>query len=131
MKAGKDARRSARQLLKSSFSGEKIDPERARAFVSRIGEEKPRGYLAILSVYLRLLRLEMEKRQAVVESAQLLEDQVRHGLTEDLKKKYGDDLAVEFRASESLIGGMRVRVGNDVWDGSVRGRLDRLAEKLA
>ncbi len=131
MKVSKDAIRTARQLLKASFSNGSIDSARAKQFVSQVAEKKPRGYLAILSVYLRLIRLEMEKRHAVVESAHPLNGSLRDGVIADLKSKYGEDLTMEFQTTEELVGGMRVRVGSDVWDGSVRGRLDRLADQLS
>ena len=45
-----------------------------------------------------------------------------------LVAKYGDDLTFEYRVTPELLGGLKIRVGNDVFDGSVKGRLDRLAE---
>jgi F-type H+-transporting ATPase subunit delta len=47
-----------------------------------------------------------------------------------LNKKYGKDLSTEFVVKPELLGGMRVRVGSDVWDGSVRNRLERLRQQL-
>ncbi len=44
-----------------------------------------------------------------------------------LAKQYGADLVVEYQVNPALLGGLRIRVGNDVLDGSVQGRLDRLA----
>ncbi len=37
---------------------------------------------------------------------------------------------MEFKSNPGLLGGMRVRVGSDVWDGSVKNRLERLREKV-
>ena len=51
-------------------------------------------------------------------------------LVTNLKKKYGSDLTAEFVVNPQLLGGMRIRVGNDVWDGSVRHRLERLEHEL-
>ena len=44
-----------------------------------------------------------------------------------LTKQYGEDLVVQYKTNPALLGGLRIRVGNDVLDGSVKGRLDRLA----
>ena len=52
------------------------------------------------------------------------------GIAEDLRKKYGNDLTTEFKTNPDLIGGLRVRVGSDVWDGSVRARLQNLGNKI-
>jgi F-type H+-transporting ATPase subunit delta len=47
-----------------------------------------------------------------------------------LKKKYGNDLTTEFVVDPTLLGGVRVRVGSDVWDGTLRNRLERLQQQL-
>ncbi len=51
-------------------------------------------------------------------------------ILKNLKSKYGNDLTTEFVVNPELLGGMRVRVGSDVWDGSVRNRLERLKQQL-
>ncbi|MGZ5025463.1 MAG: F0F1 ATP synthase subunit delta, partial [Chthoniobacterales bacterium] len=77
-----------------------------------------------------LLRLEVEKRTATIESAsELLPDAARE-LIENLKRKYGADLNPHFVTNPDLLGGMRIRVGSDVWDSSVRNRLHRLEQQL-
>jgi F-type H+-transporting ATPase subunit delta len=48
----------------------------------------------------------------------------------DLAVRYGAELVTEFRVNPDLIGGLRVKIGDDVWDGSVRGRLNRLEQEL-
>ncbi len=131
MKGGKDAIRAARALLKMTMAGGRIDSAKVMRVVKRYASEKPRGYLGILEAFQRLVRLETEKRQAQVDSAADLGALLRSQVERDLKAKYGADLTTEFRIDESLLGGMRVRVGSDVWDGSVRGRLARLADKLS
>jgi F-type H+-transporting ATPase subunit delta len=55
---------------------------------------------------------------------------MRSELVNNLKKKYGADLATDFVVNPKLLGGMRIRVGSDVWDGSVRNRLERLEQQL-
>ncbi len=130
MKVSKDAARSARQLLRLSYQDGKLQGDRVKDIARRVGEGKPRGYLAILQEYGRLMRLEIGKRQAVIESAVELGAQTGNALVEDLRAKYGDDLSAEFKVNPELLGGMRVKVGSDVWDGSVRARLAALKNKL-
>ena len=45
--------------------------------------------------------------------------------------KYGRTLELEFHLNPELLGGIRVRVGSDVWDGSVKARLEALKNALA
>ena len=48
----------------------------------------------------------------------------------NLRAKYGKDLSTEFKVSPELLGGLRIKVGSDVFDGSVRERLNRLEDEL-
>ena len=95
--------------------------------VARLIESKPRDYRAILSALQRLTRLELERRKVTVESAVELDDATRQRVVAGLAKQYGPDLVVQYQITPALLGGLRIRVGNDVFDGSVQGRLDRLA----
>lgn len=131
MKASKDALRQARQLFAASFDNGRLDLGRVKKIIKTIGEKKPRGYMGILSSFHRLVRLEVEKRHATIESAVALSESEKSSLLADLKQKYGGDVTAEFNVNESLIGGMRVKVGNDVWDGSVKARLAALNDSLS
>lgn len=128
MKSSKDAIRTARQLLKLTMVDGKLDAAKVKATIAKVKESQPRGYLGILDAYVKLVRLELAKRHAVIESAVELESSTKASVTADLKAKYGDDLTFEYKINKDLIGGMRVKVGSDVWDGSVKARLTKLAE---
>ncbi len=130
MRSNKEALRIARQLLRESMVEGKIDADLVRAKLRAISQQKPRGYIAIAEAYGRLVRLELSKRHAVVESAVELDSSMKTRVQNDLKRKYGDDLTFEFATNPKLIGGMRVRVGSDVWDGSVQGRIQELQENF-
>ena len=132
MKIGKDALRHSRQLLRSCLNKEGgVDVEKAQKVVDLVGKQKPRNYLPILAAFQRLLRLELEKRQALVSSATELEESVRADLEKNLQKRYGKDLSIDYEIDPGLIGGTRVRVGSDVWDGTVKERLHVLEQALA
>jgi F-type H+-transporting ATPase subunit delta len=93
-------------------------------------EKKPRHYLQLLEAYKRLLRLELEKRTATIETATELAAEAGEQIVANLKRRYGNDLTARFVVTPELLGGMRIRVGSDVWDSSVRNRLQRLQEQL-
>ena len=130
MKISKDAARAARQLLRLSHKDGRLDGDLIKEITSRISAAKPRDYLAMLQEYSILLRLEVEKLEALVESAIELGAQAGNDLVNDLRAKYGEELKAEFKVNPELLGGMRVKVGSDVWDGSVRARLNALKNKL-
>ena len=130
MKISKDAQRIARQLMKATVEGGRVDEDVVRTIVAKLKKDQPRGFEGILHAYQRLLRLELERSHAVVESAVALEDSARSTVEADLQKKYDGALTVEYQVNPELLGGLRVRVGCDVWDGSVKGRLERLKERI-
>lgn len=130
MKVSKETRQFARELLQASFRNGRLDKERIASLVESIVTKKPRNYIRLLQTYKRLLRLEVEKRHARIESASELSDETNEEITANLKKKYGPDLTTEFVRTPGLLGGMRIRVGSDVWDSSVRNRLERLQQQL-
>ena len=130
MKVTKDAARSARQLLRLSHKDGTLDHDRIKEITTKVSEAKPRGYLAILQEFGRLVRLDVEQRQAVIETATELGAQAGNAVIEDLRRKYGSTLTADFKVNPDLLGGMRVKVGSDVWDGSVKARLTELKNKL-
>ena len=130
MKINKEIRQLSRGLLRASFTDGQLDQGKIGSLVQSLIAKKPRHYLAVLENYKRLLRLELEKRHAMIESANELTPEVSEKIISNLKRKYGDDLTTEFAVNPTLLGGMRVRVGSDVWDGTVRNRLERLATQL-
>ena len=130
MKINKEIRQRARELLRESFTDGQLDRGKIASRVNSWVAEKPRHYLAVLEHYKRLLRLEVEKRHARIESATQLSPEVSSKVASNLKSKYGNDLTTEFVVKPELLGGMRVRVGSNVWDGTVRNRLQRLQQQL-
>ncbi len=130
MKLNKEIRQLSRKMLQASFTDGQLDPGRIASLVDSLIAQKPRNYIAVLKNYRRLLRLELQKRQATIETASEVDPAIRSEIMTNLKTKYGNDLATEFQVDPALLGGMRVRVGSDVWDGSVRNRLQRLQHEL-
>jgi F-type H+-transporting ATPase subunit delta len=130
MKINKEIRQLSREMLRASFTDGQLDPGRIRSLVDSLIQKKPRNYIEVLKNYKRLLRLELEKRQARIETASEVDAGTTSELVANLKRKYGSDLATEFVVNPELLGGMRIRVGSDVWDGTVRNRLERLQHEL-
>lgn len=130
MRVTKEIRRLSREMLRASFTDGQLDRGRVASLVQSLIARQPRHYIDILQNYKRLLRLELQKRHAVIESAIELEPEIAAEIESRLKRKYGDDLTTEFVVDPAVLGGIRVRVGSDVWDGSVRNRLQRLEQQL-
>jgi F-type H+-transporting ATPase subunit delta len=129
MKIHKEAQRTARQLIRLTTRDGGVNEDAARKIVTKIIADKPRHYVGILSAYQRLLRLEVEKRHAVIESAVEIDGNERRSITTKLKKQHGD-ITTEYKVTPDLLGGLRISLGSNVWDGSVKARLDALRTAL-
>jgi F-type H+-transporting ATPase subunit delta len=130
MKINKEARQLSKELLRASFTDGQLDSGRIASLVKSLIEKKPRNYIKALESYKRLLRLEVEKRSATIETATELTPESSAQIVANLKRTYGSELAARFVVNKELLGGMRIRVGSDVWDSSVRNRLQRLQQQL-
>ena len=128
MKINKQARREGKALFRAAQVSGVLDEARVRQVVEAVLNQKPRGYIAILSHFQRLLRLDIDRRSARVESVVPLDDAQQNGVRTALTKRYGGGLNVTFAQNPALIGGMRIKVGSDVFDGSIQSRLAQLQE---
>ena len=130
MKISKQAQRDARQLFRSCSVNGLLDENRVRQTVSLLSEKKPRGYVEILSRLHRLVKLDLERRDASVESATPLPADLQTEVTNQIKGKYGNGVNISFSQNPALIGGLRIQVGSDLYDGSVKTRLNKLEESF-
>jgi F-type H+-transporting ATPase subunit delta len=131
MKISKEARRTSRQLFRACMVDGKLDESRVRTVVNGVASSKPRGYIGMLDAFSRLVANEVSRQRALVESASALSPATQSELQASLSKKYGRQLTLDFSVNPELLGGIRVKVGSDVWDGSVKARLEGLAASLA
>lgn len=127
MKVSKAATTTARRIFRLCTTDGRLDESRLRAALARLAASRPRGYRGTLVALRRLVLLDARSRHAVVESATPLDDATRSRIAANLGAKYGAHLSFDYHTTPELVGGLRVRVGSDVWDGSVKGRLDRLS----
>lgn len=128
MKVSKLAANSARRLFGLCSVSGRLDESKLSEVISKLVETKPRDYAAILVALRRLARLELERRTVWVESAVALQDSERSEVESKLQQQYGQDLQVHYQVTPALLGGMKIRVADDVLDGSVQGRLERLSQ---
>jgi F-type H+-transporting ATPase subunit delta len=130
MKISKQAQRDARQLFRSCHVSGLLDEGRVRQVVTLLVAQKPRGYVGILSRLLRLVKLDLERHAASVESATPLPASSQLELTNRLKSIYGAGVSISFSQNPALLGGLRIQVGSDLYDGSVKMRLEKLEQSF-
>ena len=130
MKISRQAQREAKQLFQACHVEGNLNDDKARETVNLLLEKKPRDFVAVLSHLHRLIKLDVQRRTADVQSAVALNENQQAGVRENLSKLYGNNLNYTFTENGELLAGMRVKVGSDVFDGSVRTRLTNLEESF-
>ena len=130
MKISKLALREARQLFRSCRVNGLPDENRIRQAVRLLADKKPRGYVEILARLHRLVKLDIEQRTARVESATPLAPEQQNTITGEIRAKYGNGMNISFSQNPALIGGLRIQAGSDLYDGSIRTRLQKLEESF-
>src|SRR6266545_3874361 len=122
MKIGKQSRRKAKALFRDLQANGVLDENRLLRAVQLIATEKPRGYLGMLTHLQHLTKLDVERRTARIETAARLDADMETKLRSTLTRRYGEGLQVSFHVNPALLGGLRIRVGSDVYDGTVASR---------
>ena len=120
----------ARELFRFSLVDGRLNASRVSGISERLVAQKPRAYLQILKELSRLVRLELGRRHATIESASPLDETSATHIANTLRQSFGNDITTEFRTSPGLLGGLRIKLGSDVWDGSISSRLATLSQQL-
>jgi F-type H+-transporting ATPase subunit delta len=123
MKTTKRIRRDARRLFRLCLVDGLLDEDRARQVVQRVGAAQRRSRLALLAHLRRLVEMDRARHTAIVESAAPLPPELQADVLAGLSRMYGPGLSSSFGLRPTLIGGMRIQVGSDVYDASVRAKL--------
>jgi len=127
---GRRVKREAARLFRFCLTNGVIDETRARFVARHVATSNYRRSSAVLAQFMSLLRRHLEGRTARIESAAPLTDELRSVIGAGLTRRYGPNLATTFTHRPSLIGGVRIQVGSDVYDGSIQARLNALARSF-
>ena len=105
MKISKQARRDAKQLLQTCRVNGLLDNAKASQTVRAVIAQKPRGYIGILSHFQRLVKLDLDRRTARVESAVPLSAAQQASVEANLARRYGAGLILSYSQNPALLGG--------------------------
>jgi F-type H+-transporting ATPase subunit delta len=131
MKIDRHSRLIAKKAFLAARNGDgSVDEQKIRELVTLFVEQKPRNYIAILTYLTRLLDLAQEENTVRVESASPLADKGASVFAE-LERHYGPAARTVYEENPKLLGGLKIRRGNNIWDGSLSGRLNRLQQALS
>ena len=126
MKSTREIKREAKHLFRLCFVNGSLDEDRVRSVLQGILGSKPRGSLPLAGQFQRLVSLDRLSHTAKVESAVSLPQDLQANVQASLVQAYGPELSTSFEENPTLIGGMRIRVGSDVYDSSIKAGLAAL-----
>jgi F-type H+-transporting ATPase subunit delta len=125
--SGKPAHYLARQLFQLSVVDGVVSAERVAGVLAYVEAHRPANPVAVLRAYHRLVAAKLAQSRAVVEHAGAIPDSLLQNISAALAKKYGRAVAAVAQPNPGLIAGLRVRVGDDVYESSIAGQLADLA----
>jgi F-type H+-transporting ATPase subunit delta len=131
MKIDRQSRQSAKKCFRACRKPDgSVNEQGIREIIQLLVDQKPRNYLAVLTHLYRLIELALEENTVRIESATALADRGA-SVFADLERTYGPASRTSYEENPSLLGGLRIRRGNNIWDGSLSGRLNRLQQALS
>jgi len=126
MTAIRQAQRDAARLWRLAVVNGVPEPGRVRQIVEHVIASGRRGRLAVLASFLRRLKRDLDRRTAEVDSAVPLDAATRAAVEAGLARRYGHAMTTTFVVDPTLIAGIRLTAGGDLYDSSVRARLSAL-----
>jgi F-type H+-transporting ATPase subunit delta len=126
----KQVQQLARQFYKLSFANGVISAERVAGVLEYVEKHRPANSMALLKAYHRLIAAEVARGQAVIEHAGPIESGALTAIAAAMARKYGRPVSAVERRNDALLAGVRVRIGDDLYESSVAGQLATLAENV-
>lgn len=130
MSAQKQAQQLARQLFRLTLVNGEVSAERVAGVLEYIEKHRPAHVHAVLNALHRLVANEIARGQAVVEHAGPVNPAALTTIAATLAKKYGRKITPVAKRNDALLAGLRVRVGDDLYESSVSGQLTSLANAV-
>jgi F-type H+-transporting ATPase subunit delta len=133
-----------RNALESPAVSQEIKERVIREITEKMGiDETVRNFVYLIVAHRRTemfreirvaLEQELNRRMGIAEaevsSAKELSDAEKKQLTAVMERRTGKKIKAQYREDKALLGGVVVRVGSTIYDGSVREQLNRLREQL-
>ena len=126
----KKAQQFARELFKASLVNGTVSPERVSGVLQYVAQRKVANPVLVLKAYARLVENELAKSQAVVEHAGAIESTTLSNLAAAMTKKYSRPITATAKPNPALFAGVRVQVGDDVYETSVASQLAALSASV-
>jgi F-type H+-transporting ATPase subunit delta len=127
MAVNKKALQLARQLFKLSVVDGQITSDRISGILAYLEKSNPPHAVEVLKTFKRLVSIELAKGEAIVEHAGSVSPALLQSIAASMTKKYSRPVTASAKPAPELLAGLRIRVGDDVYESSVAGQLATLA----
>ncbi|MEH7505322.1 F0F1 ATP synthase subunit delta [Neobacillus drentensis] len=118
-----------KEIIKTAFAS--VNVHVLNTLLILIDRHREDQIIDLANEFLELANEEMGVAEAEVYSTRELTDAEREAISSVFAAKIGKkSLKIENIVDSNLLGGIRLRIGNRIYDGSLRGKLDRLERKL-
>lgn len=125
--AAKQIQLLARQLFKLSIVDGVVSPDRVAGVLQYVEKNAPAHSVLALKAYRRLIATELAKSEALVEHAGAVTPSALTAIASTMTKKYGRPITTATRPHAKLLAGLRVRVGDDIYESSISSQLATLS----
>jgi F-type H+-transporting ATPase subunit delta len=126
----KIAHQFARQLFQMSVVGGVVSPDRVAGVLEYVEKHTVANPVMVLKAYHRFVAAELAKSVALVEHAGLVDEAMLAAIASAMTRKYGRPVTAASKAAPELLAGLRVHVGDDIYESSVAGQLAALASAV-
>jgi F-type H+-transporting ATPase subunit delta len=126
----KSAQQFARQLFTMSVVDGAVSADRVAGVLEYVEKHGVANPVMVLKAYQRLIAMELAKGLALVEHAGAVNDAMLASIAAAMTRRYGRPVTASARANPALLAGIRVHVGDDIYESSVAGQLAALAASV-
>lgn len=123
----KQAQQLARRLFQLSVVNGAVSPEQVEGVLAYVDKHRPANSVMVLQAYRHYIARELAKSNAVVEHAGPLAEGALRAIEGALSQKYKRPVTARARHNAELIAGVRLHIGDDVYESSIAGQLEQLA----
>lgn len=120
----------AKKLVEFSKENGIVTEGKVTEVLSALKQAQHRHYLAILKAFLNFIRREITLQTAIVSTPSNLSEANLKAIEAHFAKAYDRPINAVLKQDDALIAGVQVRVGDDVYDASIAGYLQRLSENV-
>tara|TARA_A100001037_G_C15078799_1_gene603155 strand:+ start:624 stop:1019 length:396 start_codon:yes stop_codon:yes gene_type:complete len=130
MAADKQLRDLAKKLVDLSLEDGEVSASRVGEVLQSLSANPPRNYKPLLRLYQRYIGREIASYTARIEHAGPISDSITGSIQAFLEKETGRKIQVQSRENPDLVAGLRVTLGDDIYEDSAAFRLKPLAESI-